>query len=325
MLDTIGFPVTTYALFAFLVVTGIIIDLYSHKSNEVITIRDAGLWSIFWVAVSAVFGIYLYFAISPEMSSLFFAGYLLEKTLSVDNLFVFMAIFGAAGFSIPEHLRHRVLYWGIIGAIVFRLIFVFIGTSLFALSGWVEILFGLIVGYTAYIMLSKKDEQEEIIDYTEHFAYRWTKKFIPVWPVLHGDKFFHKSTTDGILYATPLFLCLVIVEISDIMFAFDSVPAVIAVSREPLIVYSAMIFAILGLRTMYFLLEAMTKYFVYLEKAVIGILFFIAAKLIINPLDHAYNIGFSISNSTSLIVIASLLTGSILLSIMKNRSDKSTV
>ena len=93
MLDTIGFPVTTYVLFAFLVVTGIIIDLYSHKSNEVITIRDAGLWSIFWVAVSAVFGIYLYFAISPEMSSLFFAGYLLEKTLSVDNLFVFMAIF----------------------------------------------------------------------------------------------------------------------------------------------------------------------------------------------------------------------------------------
>jgi tellurite resistance protein TerC len=320
MLDTIEFPVITYAIFAFIVITGIIIDLYSHKSDAVITVRDAGLWSIFWVALSVVFGIYLYFAHGSEMSSLFFSGYILEKALSVDNLFVFMAIFGVAGFSIPENLRHRVLYWGIIGAIVFRMIFVFIGTSLFALSGWVEVIFGLIVGYTAYLLLVKNEEEEEVVDYTEHFAYRWTSKLIPVLPFLHGNKFFHRSKLDGILSATPLFLCLVIVEISDIMFAFDSVPAVIAVSREPLIVYSAMIFAILGLRTMYFLLEALKKYFIYLEKAVIGILFFIAAKLIINPLDHAYDIGYNINNSTSLMVIASLLTGSILLSIMKNRN-----
>lgn len=329
--STIGFPVTTLAVFIVLVVAGIIIDLYAHKSDEVISLKDATMWSIFWIAVSTAFGGFLYFSHGSETASLFFAGYLLEKTLSVDNLFVFMAIFGVAGMNIPVHLRHRVLYWGIIGAIFFRLIFVAIGTTLMSISGWVEIMFGLIVGYSAYklMMVKEEDIEEKIVDYSEHFVYKWTTKVFPVWPFLHGHSFFVKENlvdiksdhfdTKKVWCVTPLFLCLVIIEFSDIVFAFDSVPAVIAVSRDPLIVYSAMIFAILGLRTMYFLLEAMKKYFEYLEKAVMLILMFIAAKLIINPIDHMYNIGINIHHTTSLVVISTLLIGSIMLSVMKGK------
>lgn len=321
---TIGFPVTTLGVFIFLVVTGIVIDLYAHKADEPITIKNAACWSVFWVFVSCLFGTFLYFNHSPETASLFFAGYILEKTLSVDNLFVFMAVMGGAFFAIPEHLRHRVLYWGIIGAIVFRLIFVVIGTSLISLSGFVEIIFGLVVAGTAWMMLKASDDDAVEVekDYADHFAYKWTSKLFPVTSTLHGHNFFHRNSVDNVLYATPLFLCLVVIEFSDVMFAFDSVPAVIAVSKDPLIIYSSMIFAILGLRTMYFLLEAMNKYFKYLQPAVVTVLFFIGGKLIINALDHMYNIGFSIHHMTSLWVVCGLIGGSILLSIIKGKQNE---
>lgn len=336
MVYTIGFPVTTLVVFILLVVTGIVIDLYSHKADKPITIKNAAWWSVFWVFVSCLFGAFLYFNHSPETASLFFAGYILEKTLSVDNLFVFMAIFGAAAFNIPENLRHRVLYWGIIGAIIFRLIFVAIGTSLISLSGFVEIIFGLIVAWTAWMMLkaSNTEELEEEVDYTKHKICIWVKKFFPVTDNLEGNNFFiqkrkYSGTRSGHVNllsskywaATPLFLCLLVIEFSDVMFAFDSVPAVIAVSKDPLIIYSSMIFAILGLRTMYFLLEAMKKYFLYLETAVIGVLFFIGGKLIINALDHMYNTGFSIHHTTSLWVVSGLIGGSMIYSVLKGNKD----
>lgn len=333
MVDTIGFPVTTLAVFIVLVVTGIVIDLYSHKADQPITIKNAAWWSVFWVFVSCLFGAFLYFNHSPETASLFFTGYILEKTLSIDNLFVFMAIFGTAGFCIPEHLRHRVLYWGIIGAIIFRLIFVAIGTSVISLSGYVEVIFGLIVAWTAWMMLKafNTEELEENVDYTKHKVCNLVRKYVPVTDTLQGNRFFVKreivatdSThfdTKKVWCATPLFLCLVVIEFSDVMFAFDSVPAVIAVSKDPLIVYASMIYAILGLRTMYFLLEAMKKYFLYLETAVIGVLFFIGGKLIVNALDHMYNTGFSIHHTTSLWVVAGLIGGSIIYSLLKGNKD----
>ena len=354
MENTIGFPVITLMVFIFFVVAGILIDLYYHKSDQEITIKDAALWSIFWILVSFVFGMFLYWQHGSDVASLFFAGYILEKSLSVDNLFVFAAIF--SWFAIPSDLRHRVLYWGIVGAIVFRLIFVVIGTSLMSLSGFVEIIFGLIVGWTAYMMLKKNDDEEEITDYSNHFAYKLVHKFFPVWLSLRGDKFFDRITVNQVdvgdlsikeadkvmndtisgkdvskyitnsktaLYANPLFLCLVIFEISDVMFAFDSVPAIIAVSKDPLIIYSAMIFAILGLRTMYFLLEAMKQYFIYLEKAVVAILFYIAGKLIINATSSMYDLEFHIHHNTSLIIILTLLLGSIVLSLVHNKVAQS--
>ena len=306
------------------------IDFFAHKHDEKISLKQAVIWSIFWVGVSVLFGIYLYVMRGSETASLYFAGYALEKSLSVDNLFVMMAIF--SWFSVPEIYRHRVLYFGIIGAVIFRLIFVAIGTTLFAISPWMEMVFAAMVAYSAVMMMRKNDDEEVIEDYSNHIAYKAVYHFFPVLPRLLGHSFFVKcseiseqissseranldtqiSKLKATWIATPLFLCLCVIELSDVMFAFDSVPAVIAVSKDPIIVYSAMIFAILGLRTLYFVLEALKSFLVHLETAVIVLLFFIAAKLALNASAHIFHHGFEISAQTSLFVILGILgTGTI--------------
>lgn len=317
----IGFPPVTLAVFVGLAFAALAIDLYSHRKDKPLTLTGASLWSIFWIAISLAFACFLYVSHGSEVASLFLTGYALEKVLSVDNLFVFMAIF--AWFNVPDGYRHRVLYWGIVGAIVFRLIFVAIGTSLLSFGPWVEVIFAAVVAWTAVMMLKGSDSNEDE-DYSGHIAYRTARKLFPVWPKLHGHNFFVRrrdlqqelakaenkslSLAKGALFATPLFLCLVVVEISDVMFAFDSVPAVIAVSREPLIVYSAMMFAILGLRTMYFVLEALKRYLVHLEKAVIALLFFIAGKLALNATDSLFSHGYHIDPNSSLFIVLFVLT-----------------
>ena len=297
------------------------IDFFAHKHDEKISLKQAVIWSIFWVGISVLFGIYLYVMRGSEMASLYFAGYALEKSLSIDNLFVMMAIF--SWFSVPEIYRHRVLYFGIIGAVIFRLIFVAIGTTLFA--------------YSAVMMMRKNDDEEVIEDYSNHIAYKAVYHFFPVLPRLLGHSFFVKcseiseqissseranldtqiSKLKATWIATPLFLCLCVIELSDVMFAFDSVPAVIAVSKDPIIVYSAMIFAILGLRTLYFVLEALKSFLVHLETAVIVLLFFIAAKLALNASAHIFHHGFEISAQTSLFVILGILGTGIIASLFK--------
>ena len=337
MTTHLGFPLETVAVFVVLSVGAIAIDLFAHRSDQPMSLKSAALWSVFWIAVSLAFGGYLWFHHGSEMASLFFTGYALEKVLSVDNLFVIMAVF--SWFKIPEAYRHRVLYWGIIGAIVFRMVFVAIGTGLMALGPYVELVFAIVVGWTGVMMLRRDEEEEANEDYSEHLAYRWVHRFFPVWPRLYGHNFFlhgHELTEacrqnpdvrleptgedlkhpeqphpqpvkKGALVATPLFLCLAIIEISDVMFAFDSVPAVIAVSKEPLIVYSAMMFAILGLRTMYFVLEALRGYLVHLEKAVVALLFFIAVKLALSASEHLFQHGYEISPNASLVVVLAVL------------------
>ena len=152
------------------------------------SLKSATMWSLFWVFVSILFGFYLWIHHGSEVASLFFTGYALEKVLSVDNLFLMMAVF--AWFKVPEGLRHRVLYWGIIGAIIFRMIFVAIGAGLLALSSWVELLFAAAVFYSAVVMLNQKEEEEATEDYSDHLAYRWVHKFFPVFPRLYGHNFF---------------------------------------------------------------------------------------------------------------------------------------
>ncbi len=318
----LGFPPLTIAIFIALAVGAMALDMFTHRRGQAISLAHASAWSVFWIAISLGFAGFLYWEHGPETATLFVTGYALEKVLSVDNLFVFMAIF--AWFKVPDALRHRVLYWGIIGAIVFRLIFVAIGTGLLALGPWVEVVFALIVGWTAVMMLRRSDDDEQEQDYSQHIACRFARKFFPVWPKLHGQQFFVKRQTleaelakpenrdmtlpvKAGLFATPLFLCLIVVEVSDVLFAFDSVPAVIAVSREPLIVYSAMLFAILGLRTMYFVLEALKRYLVHLEKAVVALLFFIAIKLGLNATNHLFHHGYGIDPTTSLLIVVVVL------------------
>ena len=337
-MEHLGFPTETVIIFAAVVVLSLFLDLFAHRKDSVITFKSACLWSLFWIALAVGFGAYLYLHHSPEMASLFFTGYVLEKVLSVDNLFVMMAIF--SWFAIPGQLRHRVLYWGVLGAIVFRAIFVAIGAELLSLGPYVEILFAVIVGYTAVMMLKKKDEEEEIHDYSNHLAFRMVRRFFPVWPKLNGHDFFlsraqaaEESKKQNIQIeglgrsaswvVTPLFLCLAVTEVSDVMFAFDSVPAVIAVSREPFIIYSAMIFAILGLRSLYFVLESMSGKLVYLEKAVIVLLFFITAKLLLSGVNHIWHVGFEISPEMSLAIVLGVLACGIIASLFTlKRNDK---
>lgn len=269
-----------YAALAVVALGLLIFDLYSHRKPEEVSIKSAAIWSAFYVAAGLSYAVYINFAYSPEWAQLYLTGYALEKVLAVDNLFAFMIIFGY--FGIASKYQHNILYWGILGAIVFRGVFVVLGTSFTAMFGpWAEIIFALIIGYTAIKMLGN-DGGNEDVDYSQVWYIRSVRKFLPVTDQTDGGKFFLRlPTANGKMgwFATPVFLCLIAIEFTDIVFAFDSVPAIIAVTKEPYLVYSAMIFAILGLRSLYFVLEALRRVLSRLETAVIIILLFIAGKL----------------------------------------------
>lgn len=317
-----GFPLEAIIIFLSVVGLSVYLDLFAHRKSTEITLSDSVRWTIVWVVLALLFYGYLWARFSKEWADLYLAGYALEKSLSIDNLMVFMAIF--ASFGIKGVLQHRILYYGIIGALVFRAIFVLIGTSLFLASPWVGFLFAAFVIWSGVKMLQAGgDGDNELEDFSDHWSVRLTGKLMPVYTRLHLDRFFvkhhellevngdttsQKVTRIGALYATPAFLCLMAIETSDIAFAFDSVPAVIAVTQEPLLVYAAMIFAILGLRSLYFVLAALTKYLVHLEKAVIGLLFFIGAKMLLQSWNHTVgDTGFHISPGVSLSVVLGML------------------
>ncbi|MBK1700113.1 TerC/Alx family metal homeostasis membrane protein [Thiococcus pfennigii] len=317
-----GFPLETILIFFAVIGLSVFMDLFAHRRTQEISVLDASLWTGFWVALALAFYGYLWVRFDREWADLYLAGFALEKSLSIDNLMVFMAIF--ASFGIKGALQHRILYWGIIGALVFRAIFVAAGTSLFLLTPWVGLLFAAVVAWSGWKMLTADKSDEAIHDYSDHWSVRLAEKVVPIFPRLHAERFFVtrmiakdlakadpslRLPRDAALFATPAFLCLLTIETSDVMFAFDSVPAVIAVTQEPLLVYAAMIFAILGLRSLYFVLAALTRYLVHLEKAVIALLFFIAFKLTLQSGEHLFGWDFlHISPTASLMVVIGTLT-----------------
>jgi tellurite resistance protein TerC len=319
-----GFPIETIAIFFGVIALSVFMDLFAHRNTKEISVLDASLWSTFWVGLAVAFYAYLWIRFDEKWADLYLAGVALEKSLSVDNLMVFMAIFSS--FGIKGALQHRILYWGIIGALVFRALFVAAGTGLFQLAPWVGFIFAAVVAWSGWKMLRSRGHDEEIVDYSDHWSVRMTEKIMPIFPRLHAEKFFItraivkdlaksdatiKLAKDAAVFATPAFLCLMAIETSDIMFAFDSVPAVIAITQEPLLVYAAMIFAVLGLRSLYFVLAALTQYLVHLEKAVIALLFFIAFKLTLQSGEHVFGWDFlHISpNASLLIVLGTLAAG----------------
>jgi tellurite resistance protein TerC len=326
----LGFPLETIFIFVAVVAFSVWLDLRLHKDSKDISIPNAVAWSLFWIGLSIAFFFYLKIHHSDEYADLFLAGYILEKSLSVDNLMVFVAIF--ASFGIKGALQHRVLYFGILGAVSFRMLFIAFGTSLFGLSTWIEFVFAAIVAWTGWKMLAGVGENDEIEDYSDHWSVRLTQKLVPIFPRLHGGHFVvdhgHVKTVIGqdssvsvareaAVYATPMLLCLVCIEVSDIIFAFDSVPAVIAVTREPLLVYSAVIFAILGLRSLYFVLAAAQKYLAHLDKAVAALLFFIAFKLALQASNHIFHWpGWEISANLSLMIILGTLAVGVIASLL---------
>lgn len=318
-----GFPLEAVVILAVAVVASVWLDLFSHRNSEEVTFRNAAAWSAFWIALALSFYGYLHLRYSPEAASLFLSGYVLEKALSVDNMMVFVAIF--ASFNIKGILQHRILYYGIAGALIFRAIFVAAGTALFGLSYWIELVFAAIVLWTGVKMFQGTDEDDMGNDYSDHWSVRFTRRFMPVIPHLVGKQFIvgrkqadEIAAQDGVephkgamFYATPMLLCLICIEISDIVFSFDSVPAIIAVTKEPFLIYAAVIFAILGLRNLYFMLAAAAKYLVHLEKAVALVLVFIAVKLAAGALDI-----YHIDHRVSMAVVLSLILGGVAASLL---------
>ncbi|MEO5366938.1 MAG: TerC/Alx family metal homeostasis membrane protein [Magnetococcus sp. WYHC-3] len=325
-----GFPLETILIFFFAITFSVMVDLFAHRNSKEITVSNAALWSGFWISLALAFYGYLWLRFDKQWADLYLAGVALEKSLSVDNLIVFMAIF--ASFGIKGGLQHRILYWGIIGALVFRAIFVALGTGLFLLAPWIGFVFAAVVAWSGWKMLSAEEAEDEIVDYSEHWSVKLTGKLMPIFPRMHADRFFLTQVIvkdlarvdptiqvarNAALFATPAFLCLMAIETSDIMFAFDSVPAVIAVTQEPLLVYAAMIFAVLGLRSLYFVLAALTRYLVHLEKAVIALLFFIAFKLSLQSGEHVFGWNFlHIGPNTSLLIVLGTLFAGVIASLI---------
>lgn len=295
-----GLLITFLAAFSALLV----FDIYAHRNSDEVSLRSALTWSAFYVGCSLAFAGLVWFASGWHDASLFLTGYILEKALSVDNLVVFGAVF--AYFSIPPKFQHRILYYGIIGAALFRLIFVIlVGGPLYLFGRPVELVLAALVAWTAYKMFKgSTDEAEEIVDHSN----RWYIK--AVGRVFHvtGDASLNRFFKCGV--ATPLFLCLVSIEVTDVMFAFDSIPTVVSVTQEPILIYSAMMFAIMGLRSMYFVLSALQRYLSYVNMSVSVVLGFIAAKLA----AHAI-IGFEIDPFASLFIVLSVIATGVVVSL----------
>lgn len=269
-----------YIVFSIIALGLLAFDLFAHRKGGEIPLRSAIAWSVFYVIMGVGFSGYIYYEMGAQAAQLYLTGYALEKVLAVDNLFAFMMVFGY--FGISAKYQHRILYWGILGAIIFRAIFVALGTGFTVLFGpWAEFIFAAIIGWTAYQMLKADDDEDEDVDYQNAWYIRALKKWMPVTEKTDGKAFFLKTERNGkmVWAATPMFLCLIAIEFSDVIFAFDSVPAIIAVTKEPFLVFSAMMFAILGLRSLYFVLDALKRILSKLETMVIVILGFIAFKL----------------------------------------------
>lgn len=254
------------------------LDLFVfHKQAHEIKKGEAFIWSLIWVIVSLLFCIGVYFFDGKDKALLFLTGYIIEKSLSMDNLFVIYLIFSY--FSIEPKYQHRVLFLGIIGAILTRAFFIFLGLTLIKYFSWIIYVFGVFLIFTGIKMLIKKEEK---VEPEKNIFFKIFKKIYPVISEVRSQKFFEKKMTfkgKPITYATPLFLCLIAVESTDIVFAIDSIPAIFAISRDPFIVYTSNIFAILGLRALYFLLASIIQSLRFLKQGLAIILLFLGLKM----------------------------------------------
>ncbi|AUS34670.1 TerC family protein [Rhodococcus qingshengii] len=304
-------PMWAWAAFAAVIVVMLLIDLLAHRGAHVIGFKEAAWWSALWVGLSLVFAVVVTLTLGVNSGVEFTTAWLLEKSLSVDNLFVFALIFGY--FKVPREYQHRVLFFGVIGALIFRGIFLAAGVAVVSKFTAVLFVFAAILLYSAYKLLKDDDEN---FDPGTSLAVRLLRKIMPVREEYAGTKFFVKEA--GKRVATPLFAVVVAIEAADLVFAVDSVPAVLAVSDDPFIVYSSNAFAILGLRALYFLLSGLLEKFHYLSKGLSIILAFIGVKLIMQASHKVISTSIpEIPSLVSLAVIIVVLAGSIILSLKK--------
>ena len=309
----LGTPVYFWYVFVVLVVALLTFDLgVLHKKTGEIAARESFKLYAFYVAIAAAFGGWVWWARGAQSGLEFFTGYLIEQSLAMDNVFVIATIF--TFLAIPRAYQHRVLFWGILGVIVFRAILIGVGAALVTSFSWVLFLFGAFLVFTGINMFRKQDHAP---DMQNNFALKWLRMRFPVTDELHGEKF-TVSKIDPVsgkrkTFMTPLLVALILVEVIDLIFAVDSVPAVFAVTQDPFIVYTSNIFAILGLRSLYFALAAAVHRFAYLQTSLAIILTLVGIKIFLVPL------GVKIDTALSLIVTIAVLVGGILYSLWKTR------
>ena len=297
-----------------------------NKNAHMITHKEAAKWTAFWVGLSLLFSGVLYWLFahehidnplnySPQTAmSKYIQAYLLELSLSVDNIFVIAVIFKS--FSIPQKYQHRVLFWGIIGAVVFRALMIFFGIWLINKVDWIIYVFGAFLIFTAIKMAVSKEEGE--FNPKDSFVFKWVRKIMPITQQLHGQKLIVKKM--GIWAGTPLLLALIVIEFTDILFALDSIPAVLAITEDPFIVFSSNIMAILGLRSMYFFLANVMDKFAYIKYSLVVILIFVGIKMLFH--DYVKNNGIEIPEWLSMSVILVSLASGILYSLYANWKHK---
>lgn len=289
-----------------------------HRKSHAVSMKEALTWSIVWITLSLLFNLVIYLFwdqmvpnssyTNGEAALAFLTGYLIEKSLSVDNIFVFILIFSY--FAVPDQYQHRVLFWGILGALIMRGTLILVGSVLLETFHWIIYVFGAFLIFTGIRMAR---QQEEELKPDENPIVKFFRRFVPVTENYEGDKFFIRRA--GRLFATPLFLVLLVVESTDLVFAVDSIPAIFAVTRDPFIVYTSNVCAILGLRALYFLLANVMHQFQYLKLGLAVVLTFIGVKMTLIDLFH-------IPVGVSLGVVASVLTISIVASLIKTRRDE---
>lgn len=280
-----------------------------NRKTHAVSFREASAWTAVWASLALIFNAGVYIELGREKALEFFAGYLIEQSLSVDNLFVFIMIFSY--FKIGKIHQPKILKWGILGALVLRAVFIVAGIDLIQRFSWTIYLFGAILIITGFKMAFGKEDD---IDPEKNFAVRLVRRFMPITKRLCGDKFFVNRR--GIRAATPLFLALVVIESSDVIFAVDSIPAVLSVTRDPLIVYTSNAFAIMGLRSLYYLLANVMGMFAYLKLGVSVILAFVGVKMLLAHTAYSIPILFSLG------VILGVLIISVLTSILFAKKTK---
>jgi len=249
-------------------------DLLAHRREHVISLREAATWSAVWVSLGVAFGGVIWWAYGAQSGSEYFAGFLIEKSLAVDNIFVFALILSY--FAVPRKYQHRVLFYGVLGALVFRAVFIAAGAALIGQFQWVLYLFGAFLVLTGVKMYRQRSEH---IDPSDNPVLRVARRLIPSTPDYHGKRFWVRQ--DGRWLATPLFFVLILIETMDIVFAVDSIPAIFAVTTDPFLIFTSNAFAILGLRSLYFLLADLMHRFVYLKAGLSAILIFVGAKMLL--------------------------------------------
>jgi len=303
-------PIIFWILFNAFVLIMLALDLgvFHRKSHEV-SVKEALTWTFVWIFLALVFNLIIYFWRGQQQALEFFTGYLVEKALSVDNIFVFIMIF--TYFQVPTKYQHKILFWGIIGALIMRVIFIFAGVALLEKFHFTIYIFGALLVFTGIKMFNHSNSK---IEPDKNPVIKFFKKFIPVTQTLHEDKFFIRI--DGKRFATPLFLVLILIETTDLIFAVDSIPAILAITQDQFIVYTSNVFAILGLRSLYFALSGIIHRFWLLSYGLAIVLVFVGIKMIL--IDF-----YKIPIEWSLLFIATTIASSIFLSLrIKQKSNQ---